>query len=95
MKHQIIIILSLSLYLLCSCSEDKASLTNNLADINSSVLDSLKQIASTEGFKPYEGNPVLRPGAEGTWDEGALGSMSVLKVGEVFHMYYESPRICI
>jgi predicted GH43/DUF377 family glycosyl hydrolase len=90
MKHKIIIILSLSIYLLCSCSEDKSSLTNNLAEINPSILDALKQIASTEGFKPYEGNPVLQPGAEGTWDAGALGSMSVLKVGDVFHMYYES-----
>ncbi len=80
----------LSLYLLCSCSENKALLTNNVSDVNPSVLDSLKQLASTVGFKPYEANPVLRPGPEGTWDAGALGSMSVLKVGDVFHMYYEA-----
>jgi hypothetical protein len=35
-------------------------------------------------------NPVLRPGAKGEWDAGALGSMSVLKVGNVFHIYYEA-----
>jgi predicted GH43/DUF377 family glycosyl hydrolase len=90
MKHKIFIILSLSLYSLCSCSENKALLTNNLSDVNPSVLDSLKQLSSTVGFKPYEANPVLQPGPEGTWDAGALGSMSVLKVGEVFHMYYEA-----
>jgi len=38
----------------------------------------------------YPNNPVLRPGAKGEWDAGALGTMSVLKVGEVFHMYYEA-----
>ena len=38
----------------------------------------------------FTNNPVLRPGAKGEWDAGALGSMSVLKVDEVFHMYYEA-----
>ena len=38
----------------------------------------------------YSANPVLKPGAKGEWDAGALGSMTVLKVGEVFHMYYEA-----
>jgi S-formylglutathione hydrolase len=59
-------------------------------DVNRTVLNSLKQLSSTVGFKPYEDNPVLRTGPEGSWDAGALGSMSVLKVGDVFHMYYES-----
>jgi hypothetical protein len=90
MKHKIFIILSLSLYLICSCSENKALLNNKLPDLDHSVLDMLKQIASTDGFKPYEVNPVLQPGPEGTWDAGALGSMSVLKVGDTFHMYYEA-----
>jgi hypothetical protein len=35
-------------------------------------------------------NPVLRPGPPGTWDAGALGSMSVVRVGEQLHMYYEA-----
>jgi predicted GH43/DUF377 family glycosyl hydrolase len=64
--------------------------TNSQSEASPSILDSLKQIASTEGFKPYEANPVLQPGEEGTWDAGALGSMSVLKVGDIFHMYYEA-----
>jgi hypothetical protein len=41
-------------------------------------------------WQVYSNNPVLRPGARGEWDAGALGSMTVLKVGEVFHMYYEA-----
>jgi predicted GH43/DUF377 family glycosyl hydrolase len=90
MEHRILIVLSLSLYLLCSCSENKALLPSDLSHVEPSVLDALKQISSTAGFKPYEANPVLRPGPEGTWDAGALGSMSVLKAGDVFHMYYEA-----
>jgi predicted GH43/DUF377 family glycosyl hydrolase len=90
MKHKMFIILPLSLYLIYSCSENKTLLTNKLPDINPSVLNFLRQIASTDGFKAYEANPVLQPGPEGKWDAGALGSMSVLKVGDVFHMYYEA-----
>jgi predicted GH43/DUF377 family glycosyl hydrolase len=38
----------------------------------------------------YENNPVLTVGEPGTWDAGALGSMTVLKVGDTYHMYYEA-----
>ncbi|HOU13889.1 MAG TPA: hypothetical protein PKZ84_12330 [Anaerolineae bacterium] len=41
-------------------------------------------------FKEYAGNPVLVTGSKGEWDAGALGTMSVLKVGDLFHMYYEA-----
>jgi hypothetical protein len=49
-----------------------------------------REPTGTHGWAVYPSNPVLRPGAPGTWDAGALGSMSVLKVGELFHMYYEA-----
>lgn len=42
------------------------------------------------GWKVYEKNPVLTVGGKGEWDAGALGTMSVVKVGDVFHMYYEA-----
>ncbi|MHC4437897.1 MAG: hypothetical protein ACYS3S_11095, partial [Planctomycetota bacterium] len=42
------------------------------------------------GFKVHQANPVIRPGRKGQWDAGALGSMSVLKVGDILHMYYEA-----
>ena len=58
--------------------------------MDSSVIESLKQMASTDGFKPYDGNPVLTTGPEGSWDAGALGSMTILKVGDTFHLYYEA-----
>ncbi len=41
-------------------------------------------------WKAYDGNPVLSVGETDAWDAGALGSMSVLKVGDTFHMYYEA-----
>jgi len=55
-----------------------------------SVLEGLRQLGSIEGFKPYDGNPLLSTGTEGSFDAGALGSMSVILVDSVFHMYYEA-----
>lgn len=54
---------------------------------------SVQQLRDLGGADHWGGctdNPVLRPGAKGQWDAGALGSMSVLKVGEMLHMYYEA-----
>jgi len=50
----------------------------------------LRGLAGAERWAAYTNNPVLRPGAKGAWDAGALGSMTVLKAGDVFHMYYEA-----
>lgn len=52
--------------------------------------DQLRALAGTEGFKPYAGNPVLSPGRKGEWDAGALGSMTVIQVKGVYHLYYEA-----
>lgn len=42
-------------------------------------------------FKDVAENPVvLAPGINGEWDAGALGSMTVIKVRDTFHMYYEA-----
>jgi len=54
------------------------------------TLDQLEAMAATDGFKPYAGNPVLSVGEKGTWKAGALGSMTVIRVAGVFHMYYEA-----
>lgn len=90
MKHRIFIVLLLSLCLLFSCCGNKTVLANEHSDADPAVLEGLKQIASTEGFKPYEGNPILTTGPEGSFDAGALGSMTILRVGDVFHIYYET-----
>ena len=50
----------------------------------------LRDLAGTNHWAVYPDNPVLRPGVKDEWDAGAVGSMTVLKVGEVFHMYYEA-----
>ena len=76
---------SLLLWLIPSCDPSGA-----LPATDPVVLESLKELASTEGFEPYEGNPVLETGPEGSFDAGALGSMSILKEGDTFHMYYET-----
>ena len=44
-----------------------------------------------KGFEDHTGNPiVLAPGSEGEWDAGAIGSVTVIKVKNKFHMYYEA-----
>jgi hypothetical protein len=50
----------------------------------------LGALAGTNRWAVYTNNPVLRPGATGEWDAGALGSMTVLKVGDRYHLYYEA-----
>jgi hypothetical protein len=74
MKHKLALSLSLFIFPSTSCIENKV----------------LSEEKSTTRFKVYHSNPVIKPGGKGQWDAGALGSMSVLKVGGVFHMYYEA-----
>jgi len=50
----------------------------------------IRALAGSNEFKPYFDNPVISAGTKGEWDAGAIGSMSVLKVGRVYHMYYEA-----
>jgi hypothetical protein len=47
------------------------------------------KLAGTTGWKEYANNPIIKPGKEGEWDCWAVMSMSVVKVGETFHLYYE------
>ena len=53
-------------------------------------LRELRRLAGAGRWQPYTNNPVLRPGPPGSWDAGALGSMTVLQVGPEFHLYYEA-----
>ncbi len=39
-------------------------------------------------WRIYPRNPVLTVGPAGSWDAGALGSMTVLKAGGIYHMCY-------
>lgn len=55
-----------------------------------SGFEQLGDLTGIQHFAVYTNNPVLTPGPASSWDSGALGSMSVLKVGEVFHLYYEA-----
>jgi len=54
------------------------------------TLEQVRALAGRDGFQPYAGNPVLQPGGPGAWDAGALGSLTVLKVQDVYHLYYEA-----
>jgi len=50
----------------------------------------VQQLAIAQEWESYENNPVLTMGEPGTWDAGALGSMTVLRVGATYHLYYEA-----
>lgn len=52
--------------------------------------DELIKIAGTDSFQVYHGNPILKPGDEGEWDAGALGSMTVVQANGMYHLYYEA-----
>ena len=52
-----------------------------LAAISSEVLGQVD-------WTKYSGNPVLMPGAPGTWDDVGFPSASVLLIGSTYHMWY-------
>jgi hypothetical protein len=68
------------------------SLAAQMADLKprSRDLRSLRELGGRGSFRDYTANPVLKPGRPGEWDAASIGSMSVLKVGEIFHLYYEA-----
>jgi len=80
--------------------KDHPTTTAPAGDVYYNVLAELKDVSFDQGtvrqlgddkhFKVYGGNPVLAPGEYGTWDAGAIGSMTVVLVEGVFHMYYEA-----
>ena len=73
-------------------AQDKQELAAAIEGLKAKALDvhEVRALAIKDGWNVYEGNPVVGCGAAGTWDAGALGSMTVLRVGGVYHMYYES-----
>ncbi|MHC4618848.1 MAG: glycoside hydrolase family protein [Planctomycetota bacterium] len=51
--------------------------------------DPWKHFAGKTGWSVYPGNPIIEPGKVGEWDSWAVMSMTVVKVGDTFHLYYE------
>ena len=58
--------------------------------ISSLSINEVRKLGGKMGFKAYDANPVLTVGAPGEWDAGALGSMTVIEVGSIYHLYYEA-----
>jgi predicted GH43/DUF377 family glycosyl hydrolase len=63
-------------------------LDGTLASIMS--IDQVRILAGKGFWQPYERNPVLECGDPGEFDHAALGTPSVIKVGDVYHIYYET-----
>ena len=51
-----------------------------------------EQIVSGQDWCDYSGNPVIQPGPPGAWDSWAVMSMTVVKVADTLHLYYEGGR---
>ena len=65
-------------------------LSSSRRDNPSACFKQLQTLDNGGDWITYPNNPVLKPGPKGAWDAGALGSMTVLKAGNLFHMYYEA-----
>jgi predicted GH43/DUF377 family glycosyl hydrolase len=85
MKTKIIIAIGLIISLAgCGQKNTKKESSDSFEDLKANT-------QMTKGFTDYAEDPViLAPGAKGAWDAGALGSMTVIKVNGVYHMYYEA-----
>jgi hypothetical protein len=80
----------LCIYLLVQIfSNTSVTAQEHLLSTNIDSVTSLKKLAGKNQWKEYAGNPVLTPGKKGEWDSWAIGTMSVVQVGGIFHMYYE------
>jgi hypothetical protein len=51
--------------------------------------DAWKDFAGRTAWGVYPDNPIIEPGKPGEWDSWAVMSMTVVKVGDTFHLYYE------
>lgn len=58
--------------------------------IQSILISNIFAQDETPAWMDYENNPIISVGESGSWDAGALGSMSVVNVNNTFHMYYEA-----
>ncbi len=84
-KTLLISVVTIQAFLTLACTR-----ANPGIELDPLVIEGLKELGSIEGFKPYGANPVLATGPEGSFDAGALGSMTVVLVDSVFHLYYET-----
>jgi len=66
-----------------------ASMLDDLRAMKASP-DAIRKLAGDKVFRPLACNPVLSTGRGDSWDAFALGSMTVVKAGELYHMYYEA-----
>jgi predicted GH43/DUF377 family glycosyl hydrolase len=73
-------------------AKDRRQLAGVLDALKTTALDEagVRALAVKDGWNVFEGNPVVDCGENGTWDAGALGSMTILRADDVYHMYYES-----
>jgi len=70
------------------CREQLSETTDEPASAKS-LESKWRSLAGQTVWKPYHDNPIISPGTPGQWDSWGVMSMSVVKVGHIFHLYYE------
>jgi predicted GH43/DUF377 family glycosyl hydrolase len=56
---------------------------------NRALYSKWKTLAGRDRWKTCPGNPIIEPGKAGRWDCWAVMSMTVVRVDQTFHLYYE------
>jgi dienelactone hydrolase len=70
-----------------------AAASENAEDNVASRCRSAVRAVPAGRWHPWAGNPILTPGPAGSWDAGALGSMTVLRVRNLFHNHVEDDHV--
>ena len=70
------------------CREELGKTTDKPTSAQS-LEDKWRSLAGQTIWKPYPDNPIISPGSPGQWDSWGVMSMSVVKIGHIFHLYYE------
>jgi len=73
-------------------AKDRLALAEALDALKDEALDEagVRALAAKDGWNVFAGNPVVDCGEAGTWDAGALGSMTILRADGVYHLHYEA-----
>jgi predicted GH43/DUF377 family glycosyl hydrolase len=90
MRHFLVVGLALLATVGSGCGEgtgDKS--TRCKGDVTAALVRRWRSLGGRTAWKEYGGNPIIRPGRPGEWDSWAVMSMSVVKVGDTLHLYYE------
>lgn len=92
-KFLLLLIAAFIMFSFISCKNTSSGKLPQYVDVIRSAYADSTQFNPEQGqedWKLYQNNPVIITGGKGEWDAGALGSMSVIKLRDTLHIYYEA-----